>query len=273
MHSIRLKLKAIHASLREFALRYLLFSMASSIALISVMIAHYAAVYNQQYNGSLIKVSVDYGVLTVNGVKVPFYVINAAYASLYGFHVNGNECIILSEALWGLSNKVTQLLECTLVKEYSYSYPVIIKFTNSSSIGNGTLIIPQDPSEYFTARLLGGLAGYTSLVYMAFTVIIALSSIYISLNYLNYLTDAFKRLRLIIGEGSIMAVTYVPLLTIASYLIIMVAEYELIKHLLSMEKVIRVNLSNPTVMLIEPLAVILIPVLITLVVSWRRSSR
>ena len=272
MRNTRLKLKAIHAGLREFTLRYLLFSIASSIALTSVIIAHYAAAYNQQYNGSLIRASVDYGVLAVDGVKVPFYVINEAYASLYGFHVNDNECVILSEALWNLSNKVMQLLKCTLIKEYPYGYPIVIKFTNSSGISNGTLIIPQDPSGYFTARLLNGLAGYTSLVYMAFTVITALSSIYVSLNYLNYLTDAFKKLRLIISEGSIIVITYVPLLTIASYLIIAVAEYGLIKFLLNMEKIIRINLGNPLIMLIEPLIVILLPMLVVLVVSWRRSS-
>lgn len=272
MRNTRLKLKAIHVGLRAFTLRYLLFSIASSIALISVIIAHYAVAYNQQYNGSLIKASVNYGVLTVNGIKVSFYIINTAYAGLYGIHVKDNECLMLSEAPGNLSTQVAQALNCTLIREYYYGYPIIIKFTNSSSIINGTLIIPQNPSAYFTAKLFNELAGYTTLIYLIFTAIIALSSIYISLNYLNYLTDAFKRLRLMIDGWAIAAVAYIPLIIAASYVIIVVVEYILIKLFLSMEKVISINLSSPIVVLIEPLIIILLPMLTILVISWRRSS-
>ncbi|ABW02465.1 hypothetical protein [Caldivirga maquilingensis] len=272
MRNTRLKLKAIHAGLREFTLRYLLFSIASSIALISILIAHYAVAYNQQYNGGLVKVSVDYGVITLNGVKVSFYIINTAYASIYGFHVKDNECITFIELTGNLRAQAAQLLNCTLIRDYPYGYPIIIKFTNSSNTSNGILIIPQNPSAYFTARLFSELTNYTWLIYVVFSVIITLSSFYISLNYLNYLTDAFKRLRLMIGDEAVAAIAYTPLLTAVLYVIIVIAEYVLIKHVLSMEKFISINLSSPITVLMEPLIIILLPMLMILVISWRRSS-
>jgi len=272
MRNTRLKLKAIHVVLRAFTLRYLLFSIASSLALISIIIAHYAVAYNQQYNGSIVKVSVDYGVLTVSNVKVSFYIINTAYASIYGFNAKDNDCVTLSELPRNLSTQLMRMLNCTLIKEYSYGYPIAIKFTNSSGISNGTLIIPQDPVAYFTARLFSELSSYTLLIYIIFTAITALSSIYISLNYLDYLTDAFKRLRLMIGNDAVAAIVYSLLLITVSYIIIAIIEYTLVRLLLSTERVINVNLSDPMIAFTEPLITILLPMLTVLVISWRRSS-
>ncbi|MGC9225888.1 hypothetical protein [Caldivirga sp.] len=272
MRNTRLKLKAIHVGLRAFTLRYLLFSIASSLALISIIIAHYAVAYNQQYNGSVVKVSVDYGVLTVSNVKVSFYIINTAYASIYGFNAKDNDCVTLSELPGNLSTQLMHMLNCTLIKEYSYGYPIAIKFTNLSGISNGTLIIPQDPVAYFTAKLFSELSSYTLLIYIIFTAITALSSIYISLNYLDYLTDAFKRLRLMIGDDAVAAIVYSPLLITVSYIIIAIIEYTLVRLLLSAERVINVNLNDPMIAFTEPLITILLPMLTVLVISWRRSS-
>ncbi|MGC8569772.1 MAG: hypothetical protein ACP5L1_00400 [Caldivirga sp.] len=272
MRNTRLKLKAIHVGLRAFTLRYLLFSIASSLALISIIIAHYAVAYNQQYNGSVVKVSVDYGAVTVSNVKVSFYIINTAYASIYGFNAKDNDCVTLSELPGNLSTQLMHMLNCTLIKEYSYGYPIAIKFTNSSGISNGTLIIPQDPVAYFTAKLFSELSSYTLLIYIIFTAITALSSIYISLNYLDYLTDAFKRLRLMIGDDAVAAIVYSPLLITVSYIIIAIIEYTLVRLLLSAERVINVNLNDPMIAFTEPLITILLPMLTVLVISWRRSS-
>lgn len=271
MRSAALRLRATWVGLRRYTLRYLLFSAASLLALTSVIIANSLASLNQGYAGGLLRVPVNYGVISVNNASLPFYITNAAYAKAYGLSIRGNECIILGELPNALVKWINETLGCSAITGYpTINYPIVIKFT-SLNVANGTLIIPRDPTSYFSSILFMNIFNFTLLLHMVLLIVVALSSIYVNLGYLSYLTDSFRRLRLLTNGGLSLAMAYITLLIIASYVAIAGVEYAVVKALTT-QAPIKLN-SGLSIAIVEPPVILLAPALTTLVVSWRRSSR
>jgi hypothetical protein len=269
-----LRLKATWISLRVFATRYLLFSAASSIALVSIVLAGHIALLNQQYTGGLLKVPVDYGLVKLGNMSIPFYVTNAAYASLYGISVRGNECIVLGELPQPVVGELTEVLGCSSLVTYpAYGYLMVVKLGELGNGSNGTLIIPKDPVSYFSTVLMGNVSGFTSLMYVVFLTIVGLSSTYLSLSHLGYLTEAFRRLRFITGGGLVEAVSHLTVLVVSSYLLVATFEDLALGLLLSRQSLVRFSYGAPPLMVIGQLITLITPMLIVVVVSWRLSSR
>jgi len=150
---------------------------------------------------------------------------------------------------------------------------MVVKLGELGSGSNGTLIIPKDPVSYFSTVLMGNVSGFTSLMYVVFLTIVGLSSTYLSLSHLGYLTEAFRRLRFIMGGGLVEAVSHLTMLVVSSYLLVATLEDLALGLLLSRQSLVRFSYGAPPLMVIGQLITLITPMLIAVVASWRLSSR